>query len=255
MSVGQPAHELRFLLHGTRTTETVPFTRPPNLNQASAGAIHFIGHLLLLEHVEFEANTASDAAAPQALYSHPVGSGSAIISHCTFFNHSSPLVDYARTTIHCVSSLFHPGTTLRVVFSTSRFRPCALGQPLGEWMPLSGVISRDLNTSVECLNRCRAGYFGNSHFHQDGTCAGACPVGAYTGFQPAPLATQEPSTSAGFRRVPAEACGFEATGHFCPDGTANPRACPRGTYLPYLASEATGYSLQNCIRTHCEGAI
>ena len=70
MSVGQPAHELRFLLHGTRTTETVPFTCPPNLNQASAGAIYFNGHLLLLEHVEFEANTASDAAAPQALFSH-----------------------------------------------------------------------------------------------------------------------------------------------------------------------------------------
>ena len=102
---------------------------------ASAGAIYFNnGHLLLLEHVEFEANTASDAAAPQALYSNPVGSGSAIISHCTFFNHSSPLVDYARTTIHCVSLLFHPGTTLQlyaVCFLRLVSAPVLLGSPLG----------------------------------------------------------------------------------------------------------------------------
>jgi hypothetical protein len=77
---------------------------------------------------------------------------------------------------------------------------------------------------------CRAGYWGLPGGHSEDTCAGPCPPGYLC-----------PQQTGDFQAAPCPAgmyCPTQATltptacttGHYCPQGTAIPVACPVGTY-------------------------
>ena len=79
----------------------------------------------------------------------------------------------------------------------------------GTYMPRAG--GGFTGNWTGCLLHCATGYYGDGPHHPDQTCAGPCWAG-----------------------------------HYCVSGTAIPRPCPRGTYLPD-SGEMAGYSFANCL--------
>ena len=178
-------------------------------NSASSGGAMTLGGGFIIEGCTIEHNNAGNGDGGGVYVPAPIATGGALYDSLIAFNtaglSSGAEAFFASPNLSAANVTFATANSEPHAISVVAAHPIKLWCHYGHYGRLAGFISGNISG---CVDRCPAGVFGASHYLSSFECSGFCP-----------------------------------DGHYCPEASAVPLACPRGTHLPSRGAP----SVTNCM--------